>query len=60
MINAVLKEPLKLELLNVFGGGDQEWATIELKAESVCKNGEFSAEQVAVTQVGRITWRSSV
>lgn len=41
VVNAVLRDPLKLELLNVFGGGDQEWATIELKADSVCKNGEL-------------------
>ncbi|KAI5370322.1 putative NTF2-like domain superfamily protein [Septoria linicola] len=39
VINVVLREPLKLEVVNVFGGGDSEWATIELKADSVCKNG---------------------
>ncbi|KAM3418320.1 hypothetical protein BST61_g4319 [Cercospora zeina] len=39
VINNVLKEPLKLELVNVIGGGDQEWATVELRANSVCKNG---------------------
>ncbi|GIZ40927.1 hypothetical protein CKM354_000424700 [Cercospora kikuchii] len=39
VVNNVLKEPIKLELVNVFGGGDQEWATVELKADSVCKNG---------------------
>lgn len=40
VVNAVLKEPLALEVVNVFGGGDQEWATVELKADSVCLNGE--------------------
>ncbi|EMF17082.1 uncharacterized protein SEPMUDRAFT_137809 [Sphaerulina musiva SO2202] len=39
VVNAVLKEPLALEVVNVFGGGDQEWATVELKADSVCLNG---------------------
>lgn len=40
VVNAVLKEPLALEVVNVFGGGDQEWATVELKADSICLNGE--------------------
>lgn len=40
VINAVLKEPLKLSVLNVVGGGDQAWATVELEAKGgVCKNG---------------------
>jgi len=40
VINAVLKEPLKLSVLNVVGGGDQAWAVVELEAKSgVCKNG---------------------
>ena len=40
VINAVLKEPLKLSVLNVVGGGDQAWALVELEAKGgVCKNG---------------------
>lgn len=40
MINAVLKEPLKLSVLNVIGGGDQAWAVVELEAKGgICKNG---------------------
>ena len=38
-INAVLKEPLKLRVRNVVGGGDQAWAVLELEANGVCKNG---------------------
>jgi len=35
-----MKEPgLKLKVRNVIGGGDQEWAVVELVAEAVCKNG---------------------
>ncbi|KAK6443306.1 hypothetical protein LTR95_000132 [Oleoguttula sp. CCFEE 5521] len=39
VINDVLKEPLKLSVVNVAGGGDQAWAVVELEAASVCKNG---------------------
>ena len=40
MINAVLKEPLKLSVLNVVGGGEQAWAVVELEAKGgVLKNG---------------------
>ncbi|KAK4894062.1 hypothetical protein LTR17_024863 [Elasticomyces elasticus] len=39
VINERLKEPLKLKVVNVLGGGDQDWATVELEANSVCKNG---------------------
>lgn len=36
----MLKEPLKLSVLNVVGGGDQAWAVVELEAKGgVCKNG---------------------
>lgn len=38
-INAVLREPLKLQVRNVVGGGDQEWACVELFADAVCKDG---------------------
>ncbi|KAF2484452.1 hypothetical protein BDY17DRAFT_128673 [Neohortaea acidophila] len=37
--NGFLSEPLKLTLVNVVGGGEQEWAFIELKADATCKNG---------------------
>ena len=39
MINRVLRDPLKLKVINVIGGGDEEWAVVELKADAVCKNG---------------------
>ncbi|KAK3071312.1 hypothetical protein LTR53_008849 [Teratosphaeriaceae sp. CCFEE 6253] len=40
VINQRLTEPLKLKIVNVSGGGaDQEWATVELEANGVCKNG---------------------
>ncbi|KAK5168402.1 uncharacterized protein LTR77_006972 [Saxophila tyrrhenica] len=39
VINDVLKSPLQLRVINVIGGGDQPWATVELAADSVCKNG---------------------
>lgn len=38
--NAFLAEPLKLSVVNVAGGGEQDWAVVELKADSVCKNGK--------------------
>ena len=40
-INKVLKSPLELKVRNVVGGGDQEWALVELTADAVCKNGTF-------------------
>ena len=39
VINRVLRDPLKLKVINVIGGGDEEWAVVELKADAVCKNG---------------------
>jgi hypothetical protein len=39
VINRILREPLKLKLKNVIGGGDQEWAVIELEANGIAKNG---------------------
>ena len=37
----ILKEPgLKIMVHNVIGGEEQEWATIELKANAECKNGK--------------------
>ncbi|GAB7343166.1 hypothetical protein MBLNU457_1237t2 [Dothideomycetes sp. NU457] len=40
-INKVLREPLKLKVRNVVGGGEQEWASVELFADAVCKNGSL-------------------
>ena len=37
-----MKEPgIRLMVRNVFGGGDQAWATVELVAVAECKSGEF-------------------
>jgi uncharacterized protein len=36
----VLKEPLRVYVVNVQGGGESDQAAVELKADSVCKNGE--------------------
>ena len=37
---AIMKEPgIKLAVRNVIGGGDQEWAVVELIATAECKNG---------------------
>ena len=37
----IMKDPgLKLRVRNVIGGGDQEWATVELVANAECLNGE--------------------
>ena len=38
-LSNIMKDGIKLELRNVLGGGDQEWATIELIANAECKNG---------------------
>ena len=43
VINRILNENLKLKVVNVIGGGDQEWAVVELEADGVCKNGEHFA-----------------
>ncbi|KAI7365268.1 hypothetical protein KC354_g5008 [Hortaea werneckii] len=40
-VNRILRDPLSLQVINVVGGGgDQEWALVELKADAVCKNGK--------------------
>jgi hypothetical protein len=37
-----MKPPgLALKVRNVIGGGEQEWATVELVAVAECKSGEF-------------------
>ena len=38
-INKCLDRPLELKVRNVCGGGDQDWACVELMADSVAKNG---------------------
>lgn len=38
-LGAILKEPLKMRIRNVIGGGDHEWAVVELIAQAECKNG---------------------
>ncbi|GAB7350927.1 hypothetical protein MBLNU459_g1437t2 [Dothideomycetes sp. NU459] len=38
-INAVLREPLQLQVRNIVGGGTEEWAVVELFANGICKNG---------------------
>lgn len=40
-LNNVMKEPgILLKVRNVIGGGEQEWATVELVANAKCKSGE--------------------
>ncbi|SMR42918.1 unnamed protein product [Zymoseptoria tritici ST99CH_1A5] len=39
VINDVLSAPLQLKVVNVVGGGDEDWALLELEANAVCKNG---------------------
>ncbi len=39
-LGAIMKNPIQLEVRNVIGGGDEEWAVVELIATSTCKNGE--------------------
>lgn len=38
-IQKVLRDPLTMHVVNVVGGGDQDWALVELEANGVCKNG---------------------
>ncbi|KAF7196415.1 hypothetical protein HII31_02143 [Pseudocercospora fuligena] len=40
VVQKTLKDQIQLELVNVIGGGDEEWAVIELEANAVCKNGK--------------------
>lgn len=35
----MLDRPLQFRIRNVCGGGDQDWACVELMADSVAKNG---------------------
>lgn len=41
-IGAVLEGPMKLQICSIIGGGvDEEWAVVEMQAQSQCKNGAF-------------------
>ena len=42
--------PLKLEVVNVMGGGEHEWASVEMKAKNTMKNGEslFTSSNVCL------------
>ncbi|KAI9879772.1 MAG: hypothetical protein M1830_007214 [Pleopsidium flavum] len=40
-LGAIMEKPLQMEVRNVVGGGDEEWAVVELIATSTCKNGEM-------------------
>lgn len=46
-VNKVLKEPLQLKVVNVVGGGDQDWALVELEANAICKNGALKVSSHA-------------
>jgi ketosteroid isomerase-like protein len=39
ILQPILAKPLVLNIKNVIGGGEQEWAAVEMTADSVCKNG---------------------
>lgn len=40
LADKVLTEPLKMYVVNVVGGGDEDTAAVEMKADAVCRNGE--------------------
>lgn len=41
-LGKIMKDPgIRLMVRNVIGGGEQDWATVELVANAECKNGEF-------------------
>lgn len=44
VINKVMREPLRMKVVNVIGGAPQDWATAELEANGVAKDGEPSVE----------------
>jgi ketosteroid isomerase-like protein len=53
----IMKEPgLKLKVRQVIGGGDEPWAVVELIADAVCKNGEYSVFQVESGCRHQIQW----
>lgn len=39
-LSGIMKEPVQLEVRSVIGGGEEEWAVVELIADSTCKNGK--------------------
>lgn len=39
-LSGIMKAPVQLEVRSVIGGGDEEWAVVELIADSTCKNGK--------------------
>ncbi len=51
--NKFLSESLKLKVVNVIGGGDQEWAVLELEANATCKNGRSDPSCPCLEQVER-------
>jgi ketosteroid isomerase-like protein len=40
LADKVLTEPLKMCVVNVVGGGGEDTAAVEMKADAVCRNGE--------------------
>jgi hypothetical protein len=41
LADKVLTEPLKTYVVNVVGGGDEDTAAVKMKADTVCRNGEW-------------------
>ncbi|KAJ3580039.1 hypothetical protein NPX13_g517 [Xylaria arbuscula] len=41
-IAAVLDGPMKLNIVKVIGGGDEEWAVVEMVADARLKNGKLA------------------
>jgi len=48
VIQKVLREPLAFKVINVVGGGDQDWALVELEANAVCKNGMETPNEIVL------------
>lgn len=36
------ENPLEMSLINIIGGGDEEWSVEELRVYGICKNGKIS------------------
>lgn len=54
-LGAIMKPPgIRLKVRNVIGGGEQEWAVVELVAEAECKNGESSRSDPRGLWVGAV------
>ncbi|EMD00717.1 hypothetical protein BAUCODRAFT_20765 [Baudoinia panamericana UAMH 10762] len=57
VINKVLREPLRMKVINAISGGDQsDWAVVELEANSVCKNGLYAFRSEHGAGQARLTW----